>query len=235
MDATPSTSGLSSPPKRRKLISLAHLSLNKKQSLKSPSGKGKCLIILHAECEQGFVKDALLVFESKKTGDYHEDMNGTVFEQWFSEFLKKLPDGDVIVMDNASYHSSRIEKVSTTCSLKKDMQDWLRLKNIEFDIGMVRSELIYIINQYKENFNTYVTDEMAQQNNKVLLRLLPLLMEAFDNVNNINWQNCIAHVLKEEKMYKLDGIMDDLLEPIIISLSNDTDSDSATDTDGDNV
>ncbi|XP_057671272.1 uncharacterized protein LOC130903016 [Diorhabda carinulata] len=41
--------------------------------LKSPSGKGKRLIILHAGCEQGFVNDALLVFESKKTGDYHED------------------------------------------------------------------------------------------------------------------------------------------------------------------
>ncbi|XP_057671857.1 uncharacterized protein LOC130903648 [Diorhabda carinulata] len=33
MDATPSTSGLSSPLKRRKLISLGHLSLNKKQSM----------------------------------------------------------------------------------------------------------------------------------------------------------------------------------------------------------
>ncbi|XP_057671356.1 protein FAM200A-like [Diorhabda carinulata] len=32
--------------------------------LKSPSGKGKRLIILHAGCEQGFVNDALLVFES---------------------------------------------------------------------------------------------------------------------------------------------------------------------------
>ncbi|XP_056648364.1 uncharacterized protein LOC130452887 isoform X2 [Diorhabda sublineata] len=33
MDATPSTSGLCYPPKRRKLISLGHLSLNEKQSM----------------------------------------------------------------------------------------------------------------------------------------------------------------------------------------------------------
>ncbi|XP_056648738.1 uncharacterized protein LOC130453152 [Diorhabda sublineata] len=144
MDTTPSTSGLSSPPKidrfgylkrscksvlierddivRWRRQYLTSIKRYMSEGLKSPSGKGKHLIILHAGCEQGFVKETLLVFESKKTGDYHEDMNGTVFEQWFSEFLKKLPDCAVIVMNNASYHSRQIEKVPTTCSLKKDVQ-----------------------------------------------------------------------------------------------------------------
>ncbi|KAJ8919255.1 hypothetical protein NQ315_003838 [Exocentrus adspersus] len=91
--------------------------------LKNPSGKGK---LLHAGSENGFVNDALLLFEGKKSGDYHEEMNANVFENWFSEFLKKLPDNSVIVMDNASYHSRKVEKVPTQSSKKADMQAWLR-------------------------------------------------------------------------------------------------------------
>ncbi|XP_072399409.1 uncharacterized protein [Diabrotica undecimpunctata] len=52
--------------------------------LKNPSGKGKMLIICHIGSEDGFVPDALWAFESKKSGDYHEEMIGESFEKWFS-------------------------------------------------------------------------------------------------------------------------------------------------------
>ncbi|XP_023309819.1 uncharacterized protein LOC111692776 isoform X1 [Anoplophora glabripennis] len=94
--------------------------------LKNPSGKGKRLIILHAGSEEGFVEDSLLVFEGKKSGDYHEEMNANVFEKWFSEFLKKIPDNSVIVMDNASYHSRKVEAIPTTSTRKIDMKAWLQ-------------------------------------------------------------------------------------------------------------
>ncbi|XP_031338164.1 uncharacterized protein LOC116167067 [Photinus pyralis] len=42
--------------------------------LKDPSGKGNRLIVLHIGSEDGFVEEGLLCFESKKTGDYHEEM-----------------------------------------------------------------------------------------------------------------------------------------------------------------
>ncbi|KAJ8974394.1 hypothetical protein NQ317_011238 [Molorchus minor] len=131
--------------------------------LKNPSGKGKRLIILHAGSEKGFVEDSLLVFEGRKSGDYHEEMNGNVFEKWFSDFLKRLPDNAVIVMDNASYHSRKVEVIPTSATKKSDMKAWLESKNTDFDEGMVRSELLYLIRQNKDKHNLYITDEMAKK------------------------------------------------------------------------
>lgn len=235
--------------------------------LKNPSGKGKRLIILHVGSELGFVDGGLLCFEGKKTADYHEEMNATVFEEWFSKLLQKLPDNAVIVMDNASYHSRKCERIPTTSSRKKDMQEWLRLKHIEFDADMVRPELLHLIRLHKEQYNLYVTDEMAKKNNKIVIRLPPyhcelnpieliwaqiknevasknqtfkiadvkdLLLQAIQNVSHIHWQKCIEHVIKEEaKMCNLDGIMDDLIEPIIISLGADGDTSSSESLDDD--
>nr|CAH7729528.1 unnamed protein product [Callosobruchus chinensis] len=58
---------------------------------KSFLGKGKRLIICHIGSVDGFVPDALWAFESKKTGDYHEEMDGASFENWFSNTLSKIP------------------------------------------------------------------------------------------------------------------------------------------------
>ena len=74
--------------------------------IKVPSGKGKRLIIVHIGSEDGFLK-GLLTFQSFNTGDYHEDMNSNVFEDYFGEIIKYLPADSVVVMDNASYHSRR--------------------------------------------------------------------------------------------------------------------------------
>jgi hypothetical protein len=75
--------------------------------LKNPSGEGKRLTVLHIGSEDGFVGNGSLIFESRKTGDYHEEMNSTVFEEWFKRVLPTLEEKSVIVMDNASYHSRK--------------------------------------------------------------------------------------------------------------------------------
>lgn len=209
----------------------------------------------------GFVDGELLVFQGTKTADYHEEMNAKVFEEWFRKLLQLLPDNAVIVMDNASYHSRKLEKIPTTSSKKKDMQEWLLSKNIEFDVDMVRSELLQLIHLHKEQYNLYVTDEMARSNNKIVMRLPPyhcelnrieliwaqikitvasknctfklvevkkLLLEAVENVTNIQWKNCVEHIIKEEeKMCKLDGIMDTIIEPLIISVGTASDISSS--------
>uniref|UniRef100_A0A6P7G871 Uncharacterized protein LOC114338835 n=1 Tax=Diabrotica virgifera virgifera TaxID=50390 RepID=A0A6P7G871_DIAVI len=51
--------------------------------LKNPAGKGKRLIICHIGSEDGFVPEALWVLESKKSVDYHEEMDEKSFENWF--------------------------------------------------------------------------------------------------------------------------------------------------------
>lgn len=45
----------------------------------------------------------IMVFESTKTGDYHDKMDSTVFKQWFGNILNKLDNFSVVVMDNAHF------------------------------------------------------------------------------------------------------------------------------------
>ncbi|CAH1957897.1 unnamed protein product [Acanthoscelides obtectus] len=75
----------------------------------------------------GFVPEALWAFESKKTGDYHEEMDGNSFENWFKKILPTLDDNAIIVMDNAPYHSRKLEKIPTMATKKADIQQWLLL------------------------------------------------------------------------------------------------------------
>ncbi|XP_029824061.2 uncharacterized protein LOC115309944 [Ixodes scapularis] len=91
--------------------------------LKQPSGKGQRLIITHIGSEDGFVAGCLNVFRGQKTGDYHEEMDGTRFEKGFDGALQKLPAGSVVIMDNVSYHSRRPDAVPTTNSRKKVIQE----------------------------------------------------------------------------------------------------------------
>ncbi|KAJ8914851.1 hypothetical protein NQ315_014864 [Exocentrus adspersus] len=143
--------------------------------LKNPSGKGKRLIILHAGSEEGFVEDSLLVFEGKKSGDYHEEMNANVFEKWFVVFLRKLPDNAVIHPYSITARKNKTFKL-------KDVKE--------------------------------------------------LLIEALNNVAKVNWKKCVEHVIKEEeKMSTLDEIIDDLIEPLIISVNNMESDADTTDTD----
>lgn len=98
-----------------------------RRGLRAPSGRGCHLIMLHAGCEKGFVKEACLVFRAKETSDdYHPEMDGNRFEKWFVEqLLPNTEPSSVVVMDNASYHSVHLEKVPSLSTRKGDIQSWL--------------------------------------------------------------------------------------------------------------
>lgn len=113
-------------------------------------GKGKRLIICHIGSEDGFVPNGLWAFDSKKSGDYHEEMDGNSFEKWFKNILPQLEENCVIVLDNASYHSRKLEKIPTTVTRKHEIQEWLRSKNIPFEEDMLKVELLSVVNQHKK-------------------------------------------------------------------------------------
>ena len=53
-----------------------------------------------------------LSFSQKNTGDYHNEMSGVHFEEWFRDKpLPNIPPNTLIVMDNASYHSRLCKEV----------------------------------------------------------------------------------------------------------------------------
>lgn len=85
-----------------------------KSSMGVPLGKGSRIITCHAGGSKGWVKAEPLIFSSKKTNDYHEEMNSVVFEKWFIEtLLPSLESNSIIIMDNASYHSRVIDRPPT--------------------------------------------------------------------------------------------------------------------------
>lgn len=66
----------------------------------NPTGKGQRLIVLHIGSHRGFLEGGLLNFLSKKnSSDYHEEMNGDNFHEWFESIIPRLEPNSVIVMD----------------------------------------------------------------------------------------------------------------------------------------
>jgi len=92
----------------------------------NPSGKGKRIILVHIGSDERFVPSGLLSFESKKNShDYHEEMNGQTFFNWIKNIIPLLKKNSVVVMDNASYHSVKIESFPTAGWRKADIEKWL--------------------------------------------------------------------------------------------------------------
>ena len=141
--------------------------------LKQPSGKGQRLIVTHIGSDEGFVDGCLDVFRGQKTGDYHEEMDGARFEKWFDGVLDKLPTGSVIVMDNASYHSRRLEAVPTTSSRKDDIRQWLTSKKVSWDPKMLKKQLLDIVALVKPQHLKYRVDTAAETAGCTVVRLPP--------------------------------------------------------------
>ncbi|XP_049771004.1 uncharacterized protein LOC126133111 [Schistocerca cancellata] len=140
---------------------------------KGPSGRGKRLIIAHIGSKAGFVEGCLWTFESKKSGDYHEEMCAETFEKWFQDVLPRLQENAVIVLDKAPYHSRRKEKVPDANSNKHEISEWLKSKNIDFEDGMLKKDLLDIVKNHRTAHNEYAIDEMAKNLGKTVLRIPP--------------------------------------------------------------
>ena len=145
-----------------------------KGGMRKPSGKGTRLIILHAGGEDGWIEGADLIFQSKKsTGDYHDEMNAERFEEWLrDQLIPNLKPNSLIVIDNASYHSRRLEKVPTTNSRKSEMQDWLIKHGIQFPERALKAELLSLI-RLSNPKPKYVVDEIAKTFGHEVVRLPP--------------------------------------------------------------
>ena len=138
--------------------------------IRRPSGKGKRLIILGAGGEMGWIPNTTLIFQSKKdTSDYHDEMTGEHFEEWFRDsLLPNVSPNSLIVKDNASYHSRIEEELPKSSWNKSKMYEWLVYYNVAFSPHMTKKELLSIIqNSVKlmglNNSNKYIIDKMAHE------------------------------------------------------------------------
>lgn len=131
--------------------------------IQKPTGKGERLIILNAISQDGWIPKAKLVFKSsRKTGDYHGQMNHDLFCRWLEErLLPNIPKKSLIIMDNAAYHNTLSKSSApTSTSSKEKIKAWLESQNEVIDSSMLKAELIEILER-KAPKPTFAVDELV--------------------------------------------------------------------------
>jgi len=143
--------------------------------IQKPTGKGERLIIINAITKDGWVPEAKLTFKStKKTGDYHGQMNQGMFTKWFRDkLLPNIPKGSLIIMDNATYHNVLSVHSAPTATCKKEkILLWLEQNNIPLKEDCLKVEMIEILNKMAP-IPTYALDEIAAEHGHEILRTPP--------------------------------------------------------------
>ncbi|XP_060869615.1 uncharacterized protein LOC132944338 [Metopolophium dirhodum] len=168
---------------------------------KIPTGKCGRLIVVHAGCAKyGFIQNSKLIFRSYtgNSTDYHIQMNSEVFKSWFTQMLNSLEEPSVIVMDNASYHSTLIDNFP-----KKNLAE-------------LRQKVKALIPFEKKNELDVLSLEMGHE----VIRLPPYHCQY--NPIELIWAQCVRHA---EALYDQDNekeiMRDSMLEPIILTLLPD--------------
>ncbi len=143
--------------------------------LGKPTGKGERLVIVNAITKDGWVPNAKLVFKaSKKTGDYHANMNWKNFSEWFQgQLLKNIPDNSLIIMDNAAYHNVLAEEAfpKKNHSVKR-LREWLSDNKIPWTKDMLKSELFELCARLASK-PEFLIDNIARKYGHSILRTPP--------------------------------------------------------------
>ncbi|XP_063382868.1 uncharacterized protein LOC134669294 [Cydia fagiglandana] len=181
--------------------------------LKNPSGKGKRLILGHIGSSTGFLKEGELIFlAGTDDGDYHKEMNGANFEKWFDVILNNVEPNSVIVMDNAPYHSRKLEKTPILKTKKAEIQEWLRSKNIAFGPKEYKEQLLKRVRKVKKKYEKYVVDEKAKERGITVIRLPPYHCEL--NPIELIWAQVKGEIAAKNKTFKLKELRDLLPEAL---------------------
>jgi len=141
-----------------------------------PTGKGVRLIIVNAITKSGWVPNAKLVFQAKKsTGDYHGQMDYKNFSKWFKEqLLPNIPPHSLIFMDNAKYHNVYVEDAFPTAkTLKSELQKWLKSNHApEYNDDMLKPELYQKCKSLCPK-PKYILDVIAEDQGHTIIRTPP--------------------------------------------------------------
>ena len=176
--------------------------------VQKPTGKGERLIIIHAMTKNGWIPGAQLTFKStKKTGDYHGQMNHDLFTKWFTEqLLPNMPKNALMIMDNAPYHNVLSHHSAPTATCKKDrISAWLRKNGIPVSDDCLKAELVEILDKLAPP-PLYALDELAAAQGHAILRTPPYHPElqpmetCWAVVKNQVARNCkftMAHLLEQ--------------------------------------
>ena len=172
--------------------------------IKPPTGKGSRLIVLHAGTKNGFVPNCELVFQAKNDGDYHNQMNHTVFREWFvSQLIPNIPPSSIIVMDNASYHSFQIDKPPTASDKKAVIKEWLIEKGDTPGDNLLKIDLLAMVKQHTSRRpRKYEIDTIASEHGHRVIRLPPYHCQY--NPIELIWSQVKQYVAKKNNFRMSD-------------------------------
>lgn len=159
-------------------------------------------MILRTGSQCGSVKETKLVFLAKKgTADFHEEMKAASFELWFiKRLLPNIPAESAIVLDNAPFHSRKVEKAPNTKTKKGEIKKWLEEKNINFPDESLKKELLAEVNKVKHLYNKYYVDENAKDLGFTVVRHPPYHCEL--NPIELVWSQLKRHIALHSTKFK---------------------------------
>ena len=131
-------------------------------------------------------------------------MNATHFLEWFENKLcTHIPVGSLIVLDNASYHNTEVEKIPTKNSKKSDMKEWLSRHGIHYDECDLKVDLMGKITKAKPT-KQYATDAIAEKFTHAVLRL-PVAHPELNPIE-LAWSVIKGYVAKHNKRFTLSEV-----------------------------
>lgn len=143
--------------------------------LGKPTGKGERLVIMNAITKDGWVPNAKLIFKaSKKTGDYHSNLDWELFSKWFQDqLIVNIPEKSLIILDNATYHNVLFEGTfpKKSDSMKK-LKEWLTHNETPWTDDMLKAELYSLCARLAPK-PEYSLDRIASKHGHTILRTPP--------------------------------------------------------------
>ncbi|KAH7968663.1 hypothetical protein HPB52_010575 [Rhipicephalus sanguineus] len=168
--------------------------------LKQLSGRGQRLIISHVRNKGGFIDGCLDIFRGRKTGDYHEEMDGS----------------------RSSGQSCANNGLSQGCNRAV-------IKGVPYDAGMRKKELLDIVSSLKPRFHAPVKNGVAARNRAFKLSdVEDLLREKVEKVTAVNWPNAERHLRETKTLFFRKSGGTDHIRPRIIMLDRDDASDDSS-------
>ena len=148
------------------------------------------------------------------TTDYHDEMDGELFEKWFLEqLLTNLEKGNVIVIANAPYYSRRVEKLATTALTVGNIKKWLSSHRITED--SLQRKLLALVNAVREQYSIYKIDKLAEERGFIVCRL-PLYHCELNPIE-LDWSQVKRDVAKKNTQFKenlMEGLINDALSHV---------------------
>nr|XP_034190697.1 uncharacterized protein LOC117608992 [Osmia lignaria] len=138
-------------------------------------------------------------------------MNDDTFFDWFRSFLPMLRDRAVIVMDNAPYHSVKVEKYPNMSWEKNAIISWLVGKGERIEPHYVKAQLMELAQKHRHQ-NNYVIDEYVEQHGHEILRLPPCHCEL--NPIELAWASIKDYVRARNTSYKLPDVQALMIQAI---------------------